>query len=128
MGEVVWVGRGSLGAPDGKVALYLRGDAPRLVPPPDDAPSDELHQRLREHLESRGASFFRDLYNAAGGGDEETILDALWDLGWSGEVTNDTFAALRLLAPAARRPAHRPRLPRRAQPRAAGPCSLVADL
>src|SRR5207247_10078603 len=32
MGEVVWVGRGSLGATDGRVALYMRGDAPRLVP------------------------------------------------------------------------------------------------
>src|SRR5207245_11791394 len=33
MGEVVWVGRGSLGASDGRVELYIRGDAPRLVPP-----------------------------------------------------------------------------------------------
>src|SRR6185312_9124170 len=62
MGEVVWVGRGSLGASDGKVALYLRGHAPRLVPQPTEAPDGEVHQRLREHLKSRGASFFRDLY------------------------------------------------------------------
>src|SRR5437660_634822 len=34
MGEVVWAGRGTLGTSDGRVALYLRGDAPRLVPPP----------------------------------------------------------------------------------------------
>src|SRR5437764_1468193 len=34
MGEVVWVGRGSLGASDGRVARSMRGDAPRLVPPP----------------------------------------------------------------------------------------------
>ena len=128
MGEVVWVGRGSLGASDGKVALYLRGDAPRLVPEPVDSPDGQLHQRLREHLKGRGASFFRDLYNACGGGDEEPILDALWDLVWSGEVTNDTFAPLRLLGPIARRSPHRPRLPRLTQPRAAGRWSLVADL
>jgi ATP-dependent Lhr-like helicase len=128
MGEVVWVGRGSLGASDGKVALYLRGDAPRLVPEPTQAADDEVHRRLREHLKSRGASFFRDLYNAAGGGDEEVVLDALWDLVWSGEVTNDTFAPLRLLGPLARRPARGPRLPRLTQPRAAGRWSLVADL
>jgi ATP-dependent Lhr-like helicase len=128
MGEVVWVGRGSLGARDGKVALYLRGDAPRLVSESADTPDGDLHLRLREHLKARGASFFRDLYNACGGGDEETILDALWDLVWSGEVTNDTFAPLRLLGPAARRSPHRPRLPRLTQPRASGRWSLVADL
>ena len=128
MGEVVWVGRGSLGASDGKVALYLRGDAPRLVSEPVDTPEGEIHLLLHEHLARRGASFFRELYNACGGGDEDTTLDALWDLVWAGEVTNDTFGPLRLLGPAARRSPHRPRLPRLTQPRAAGRWSLVADL
>ena len=128
MGEVVWVGRGSLGSTDGRVALYLRGDAPRLVPDATYAPSEALHERLREHMRARGATFFRDLYAACGGGDEEAMLDALWDLVWAGEVTNDTFAPLRLLGPAARRPAHRPRLPRLTQPRASGRWSLVTDL
>src|SRR5438477_9034080 len=128
MGEVVWVGRGSLGATDGRVALYLRGDAPRLVPEPVDAPAGELHARLRDHMRARGATFFRDLYAACGGGDEEAMLDALWDLVWAGEVTNDTFAPLRLLGPASRRPAHRPRLPRLTQPRASGRWSLVTEM
>ena len=128
MGEVVWVGRGGLGATDGRVALYLRGDAPRLAPEPVDPPSGDLQNRLREHLRARGASFFRDLYRAGGGGDEEAMLDALWDLVWSGEVTNDTFAPLRLLGPAARRPARGPRLPRLTQPRASGRWSLVAEM
>ena len=129
MGEVVWAGRGSLGTNDGRVALYLRGDAPRLVPEPSpDRPTDEMHERLRAHLAARGASFFRDLYNACGGGDEDEMLDALWDLVWSGEVTNDTFAPLRLIGPAARRPARRPRLPRLLQPRAAGRWSLIAGI
>jgi ATP-dependent Lhr-like helicase len=128
MGEVVWVGRGSLGTSDGRVALYLRGDAPRLVPPPVDRPQSELHEKIRAHLQSRGASFFRDVYNACGGGDEDVMLDALWDLVWSGEVTNDTFAPLRLLGPMARRPTARPRLPRLTQPRATGRWSLVSDI
>ena len=128
MGEVVWAGRGSLGTNDGRVALYLRGDAPRLVSPPVDVPRSELHERLRRHLKSRGASFYRDLYNACGGGDEEVMLDALWDLVWSGEVTNDTFAPLRMLGPMARRPARKPRMPRLIQPRATGRWSLVEDL
>jgi ATP-dependent Lhr-like helicase len=128
MGEVVWVGRGALGASDGKVALYMRGDAPRLVTEPVEPPTGELHNRLREHMRSRGASFFRDIYGACGGGDEEAMLDALWDLVWSGEVTNDTFAPLRLLGPIARRPARGPRLPRLTQPRASGRWSLVAEM
>ncbi len=128
MGEVVWVGRGTLGASDGRVALYLRGDAPRLVPEPADAPGGEVHVRLRDHLRARGASFFRDLYAACGGGDEEAMLDALWDLVWAGEVTNDTFAPLRLLGPATRRPVGKPRLPRLTQPRASGRWSLVTNL
>ncbi len=128
MGEVVWVGRGSLGASDGKVALYLRGDAPRLVQGPLEPPPGPIHEKIREHLRVRGASFFRDLYHAAGGGDEEVALDALWDLVWAGEVTNDTFAPLRVLGPVSRRPAGRPRLPRLTQPRAGGRWSLVSDL
>ena len=45
----------------------------------------------------RGASFYRELHRAAGGGTDREVLDALWDLVWAGEVTNDTFAPLRAL-------------------------------
>jgi ATP-dependent Lhr-like helicase len=136
MGEVVWVGRGALGATDGRVALYLRGDAPRLIVQPVDPQHGDLHQgahsratdRVRDHLRARGASFFRDIYGACGGGDEEVMLDALWDLVWSGEATNDTFAPLRLLGPATRRASRGPRLPRLTQPRASGRWSLVAEM
>ena len=129
MGDVVWVGRGSLGTNDGRVALYLRGDAPRLASEvAAGRPAELAHERIREHLGARGASFFRDVYNACGGGDEDEVLDALWNLVWSGEVTNDTFAPLRMIGPASRRPARRPRLPRLTQPRAAGRWSLVSSL
>src|SRR5438477_361498 len=83
---------------------------------------------IRAPLKDRGASLCRDLYNSGGGGDEDVMLEALWDLVWSGEVTNDTFAPLRLLGPASRRPTRKPRLPRLIQPRATGRWSLVADL
>ena len=129
MGEVVWAGRGPLGTGDGRVALYLRGDAPRLLTLPEEPPREPTHVRLRERL-GRGAAFFRDLYSAAGGGDEEAVLDALWDLVWAGEVTSDVFSPLRTLGPAHRRqgPGRRPRLPRLTHPRGAGRWSLVADL
>ncbi len=128
MGEVVWVGRGSLGAHDGRVALYLRTDAARMIRPPADGPSGELHQRLREHLQARGASFFRELYYAAGAGDEDQILDALWDMVWAGEVTNDTFLPVRMLGPRTRRTNPRRPLMRLGPPASAGRWSLVSDL
>jgi ATP-dependent Lhr-like helicase len=110
------------------VALYLRADAPRLLPEPAEPPRGDLHERLRAHLDRRGASFFRDLYVAAGGGDQEAILDALWDMVWAGEVTNDTFAPLRLPGSGGRSGlARRPPLLRLNQPRASGRWSLVRD-
>jgi ATP-dependent Lhr-like helicase len=95
-GEVVWVGAGPLGRDDGKVMLFLRGQAPLLRPAPGagERPGDAEHDRLRTFLERRGASFFREL----AGVDDKASLDALWDLVWAGEVTNDSFAALRAFA------------------------------
>jgi ATP-dependent Lhr-like helicase len=95
-GDVVWAGRGPLGGRDGKVSLYLRSQLGALWTPPGvDAPEGPVHDALRSHLTEKGASFFNDLYQAAGGGDPEEVLDCLWDLVWSGEVTNDTLAPLR---------------------------------
>ncbi|MDQ6882637.1 MAG: DEAD/DEAH box helicase [Candidatus Dormibacteraeota bacterium] len=126
MGEVVWMGRGSLGPHDGRIALYLRADAARLIGEPAPAEGD-VQARLRAHLQNRGACFFRDLYHAAGQGDEEAVLDALWDMVWAGEVTNDTFLPLRMLGPRVRRNPRRP-LMRLGPPGAAGRWSLVSDL
>jgi ATP-dependent Lhr-like helicase len=115
MGEVAWVGRGSLGRDDGRVVLYRPGREPLLPGGPraggaaDGAgsPGEPLHQAIRDHLVTRGASFFRAIQGAAGratdaGGrsvaiSDRIVLDALWDLVWAGEVTNDTFAPLRAL-------------------------------
>jgi ATP-dependent Lhr-like helicase len=100
MGEVGWVGRGSLGRDDGRIALFRPGrDALRPTGPVDgmERPESERHDRIRDHLARRGASFYREIYAAAGGGSDRVMLDALWDLVWAGEVTNDTFAPLRAL-------------------------------
>ncbi len=94
-GEIVWVGRGSLGTRDGRIAVFFRDQLPGLLnDAARDRPEGPLHDAIRHHLETRGASFFRDLYGAAGGGDPGSVLDALWDLVWAGEVGNDTFAPL----------------------------------
>jgi ATP-dependent Lhr-like helicase len=131
-GEVIWVGAGALGERDGRVALYLAEDLPLLLERTDEPPSGALHERLRDHLASHGASFFGDLLGAAGGGMGQPVLGALWDLVWAGEVTNDTPGALRafLAARAPRGPSRRLRVAafrsRRAVPPAAvGRWSLV---
>ncbi len=100
LGEVAWVGRGSLGRDDGRIVLLRPGrEALRPLGQVDgsSSPTGQRHTRIRDHLVSRGASFYRELHVAAGGGPDREVLDALWDLVWAGEVTNDTFAPLRAL-------------------------------
>ena len=152
-GDIVWVGRGSLGARDGRVGLYLRDQAPLLAPVPDVPDSQTgsriseggsereetsaLHARLHAHLAQAGASFWPQLYTAAGGGDADEVLAVLWDLVWAGRVTNDSFTALRAFTgdtgrrvSSGRRPRRRPgrMASRTGPPAAAGRWSLVADL
>ena len=129
-GEVVWVGRSPLGARDGRASLYLREQVPLLhIPSAGDSPEGPTHDALRSHLLARGASFFRDLYVAAEGGDPGNVLDALWDLVWAGEVTNDTLAPLRALSwGKARTTTRRRRLSSATPPAGSGRWYLVADL
>ncbi|HEV8488477.1 MAG TPA: DEAD/DEAH box helicase [Candidatus Limnocylindrales bacterium] len=133
LGEVAWVGRGSLGRDDGRIALHRPGREilrPVGVVDAAERPSSERHERIREHLARRGASFYRELYAAAGGGSDRDVLDALWDLVWAGEVTNDTFSPIRALRwkrpgrDARRRPG---RLTSLGPPEAAGRWSLVTS-
>jgi ATP-dependent helicase Lhr and Lhr-like helicase len=94
-GELVWVGAGSLGRRSGRVALYFRDDAALLGSPAErgSAPSEPEHDRLRDRLGS-SPCFFTDLLaelDLPG----EALQEALWDLVWAGEVTNDAWAPLR---------------------------------
>jgi ATP-dependent Lhr-like helicase len=96
-GEVIWIGAGSLGRSDGRVALYFREDVKLAGPPPANGkleiPQGEVHDAIRERL-AGGPSFWLDLvadiYHPA-----EELNNALWDLAWAGEVTNDAFSPLR---------------------------------
>ena len=95
-GRVIWVGRGALGRRDGKVALYLRERLPQLDPGPEsDVPDLPVHQAILRHLQTRGASFFGDIFAATGGVDLAEAIDGLWDLAWAGLVTNDSLHPLR---------------------------------
>ncbi|HEY6729599.1 MAG TPA: DEAD/DEAH box helicase, partial [Solirubrobacterales bacterium] len=109
-GELVWVGAGALGRNDGRVALYFREDVRLAGPPPANAklesPQGEVHDAIRERL-AAGPSFWLDLAFDLEHPAED-IHNALWDLAWSGEVTNDAFAPLRAPRLRAVPPSERP--------------------
>jgi ATP-dependent Lhr-like helicase len=96
-GELVWVGAGALGRSDGRVALYFREDVALLGAPPrrggSPPPDGEGHTRVRARL-IEGSCFFTDLLADVELAAPE-LAEALWDLVWAGEVTNDAFAPLR---------------------------------
>jgi ATP-dependent helicase Lhr and Lhr-like helicase len=96
-GEVVWVGAGALGR-SGRVALYFREDAPLIGPPSlpraaASAPDAPEHELLRARL-GQGPCFFSDLLAELDVA-AEALREALWDLVWAGEATNDAWAPLR---------------------------------
>ncbi len=136
-GEIVWCGAGAIGSRDGRVCLAFRDDAADLFPPVIEPVEGAHHDAIRKALDRLGACFWTDLVEAVADADlpydDETVLAALWDLVWSGEVTNDSLLPVRALAEAGRRPASRGRRRapslRRAGPAAgAGRWSLVDSL
>ncbi|MCE2389847.1 MAG: DEAD/DEAH box helicase [Proteobacteria bacterium] len=126
-GQLVWIGRGALGRRDGKVALYRRERVALLADPPD--PPEELaplERAVVECLRARGACFAAELSAGCGRPGETELMEALWNLGWAGWGTNDTFAPLRALRTRGRA---RPRTRRRPRPAPAlGRWSLVEAL
>ena len=105
-GWLVWVGHSPLGADDGRIVLYRRDRAARLLIPAtvDEGKLrfDDRHHAILQHLESRGASFLTEFLGLLRPLPERAVSDAVWDLVWAGLVTNDTFASLRTMAGRAR--------------------------
>jgi len=103
-GQVIWVGVEQVGDRDGRVSLYLAESLPLLLSPEElrteVAPLSEKATRILQFLGTRGASFFSGIHAALGGGFPGETRDALWELVWSGKITNDTFHPVRdLLRP-----------------------------
>ncbi len=100
-GEAVWVGVEQTGERDGRVALYLTESLPLLLPPEElresSGPLSERGQKILAVLAAQGATFFAQLHAAIGGGFPRETQEALWELAWLGQVTNDTFHPLRIL-------------------------------
>jgi ATP-dependent helicase Lhr and Lhr-like helicase len=98
-GQVVWVGVEQVGSRDGRVALYLNEALPLLLTPgelrSETAALSERAARIRDYLAQTGASFFAAIHTAVGGGFPGETRDALWELVWAAEITNDTFHPLR---------------------------------
>ena len=94
-GEVIWSGGGALPGNDGWVSLHLADSAGLTLPEPTGAETTELQRSILASLTGGGAYFFRQLSNAVGSTDDTELLASLWDLVWSGLVTNDTLSPLR---------------------------------
>ncbi|QDU83249.1 putative ATP-dependent helicase Lhr [Planctomycetes bacterium Pla163] len=101
-GEIVWIGRGALGAKDGRVALVRRENVPLLVElEAAYEPPTPVHAALLERLGAGGACFLTELERAVRAEHDGLRTDdfeaVLWDLVWAGRITNDTFGPLRTL-------------------------------
>lgn len=121
-GEVVWSGAGTLPGNDGWVQLHpsdfiIRAAGAQGLEPLDP---DALPATIAGALEGGGAFLFRQVVEAIAGDspdsvDHAAVAAALWELVWSGRVSNDTFAPIRTLvgrggAHRTTRPAPRARL------------------
>ncbi|MER8260221.1 ATP-dependent helicase [Streptomyces albidoflavus] len=100
-GELLWAGSGSLPGKDGWVSLYLADNAPLLLPPPHPLELSPLHQAVLDTLAGGYGLFFRQIADqvraAHPTASDQALADAVWELAWSGRLTNDTVAPLRAL-------------------------------
>ena len=118
-GEVLWAGAGALPGKDGWVALYLADAAPLLLPPPHPLELTALHESVLTTLSGGYGLFFRQITDQVRAtthpdATDPQLADTVWDLAWSGRLTNDTLAPLRSLLGSGRTAgstAHRARRP-----------------
>ncbi|MER5429122.1 ATP-dependent helicase [Streptomyces sp. NPDC002588] len=101
-GEVVWAGAGALPGKDGWISLYLADAAPLLLPPPHPLEPTALHQSVLDALSGGYGLFFRQIADQVRAtthpdATDPQLADAVWDLAWSGRLTNDTLAPMRSL-------------------------------
>ncbi|MGW1759124.1 ATP-dependent helicase [Streptomyces mirabilis] len=101
-GEVVWAGAGALPGKDGWVSLYLADAAPLLLPDPHPLELTALHQSVLDALSGGYGLFFRQIADQVRAtthpdATDPQLADTIWDLSWSGRLTNDTLAPMRAL-------------------------------
>ncbi|MGV8881706.1 MAG: ATP-dependent helicase [Rhodoglobus sp.] len=108
-GEIVWAGGGSLPGGDGWVSFHPAASAPLTLPAPTGDETTELQRDILAVLAGGGAYFFRQLGTALGSTDDTALIEALWQLVWSGLITNDTLAPLRAHLGGPLKPSRAPR-------------------
>ncbi|MGO2660190.1 Lhr family ATP-dependent helicase [Mycetocola reblochoni] len=96
-GEVVWSGTGTLSGRDGLVALHLAETAPLTLAAPDGPDPSALGAEVLGVLARGGGFFLSQIAQALDRPITTALIDAVWDLCWSGRITNDTFAPVRTL-------------------------------
>ncbi|MCW2839756.1 MAG: ATP-dependent helicase [Aeromicrobium sp.] len=119
-GEVLWSGAGTLPGNDGWVQLHPADFVLRSAGAQLDDVTGTLHTAIVDALDGGGAFLFRQLVDALTAQDPDNadhgdVAAALWELVWSGRISNDTFAPVRTLvgrggAHRTTRPAPRARL------------------
>ncbi|MCZ7434030.1 ATP-dependent helicase [Streptomyces sp. WMMC1477] len=117
-GEVLWAGAGALPGKDGWVALYPADAAPLLLPEPHPLELTPHHRAVLEALSGGYGLFFRQIAEQVRAVDPEVtdllLAETVWELAWSGRLTNDGLAPLRALLGSGRTAgstAHRARRP-----------------
>ncbi|MEV6670649.1 ATP-dependent helicase [Streptomyces sp. NPDC051162] len=120
-GDVVWAGAGALPGKDGWVSLLLADAAPLLLPAPHPLELSPVHQAVLDALSGGYGLFFRQIADRVRtvdpGGTDPQIAEAVWDLAWSGRLTNDTLAPLRALLGSGRTAGSTAHRAKRAAPR-----------
>ncbi|MFI6288544.1 ATP-dependent helicase [Streptomyces sp. NPDC051018] len=101
-GEVVWAGAGALPGKDGWISLYLADAAPMLLPRPHPLEFTALHESVLTALAPGYGLFFRQIADQVRAtthpdATDPQLADSIWDLAWSGRLTNDTLSPLRSL-------------------------------
>lgn len=107
-GEVLWCGHQRLAARDGLVSLHVAATADLTLPAPDGAAAGpgaagddgRVRSAVREALAGGGGWHLDALASRVAATLDEpaptsAVLDALWELVWGGEATNDGLAVLR---------------------------------
>jgi ATP-dependent Lhr-like helicase len=95
-GEVLWAGAGGLPGGDGWISLVPADLAPLLLPEPLDLDEEDgAGSVVLDQLGAGQALFFRGLSDLVGSTDDTALADLVWDLVWSGRLTNDTLSPLR---------------------------------
>ncbi|MDF2259152.1 ATP-dependent helicase [Streptantibioticus ferralitis] len=100
-GEVIWSGAGALPGKDGWITLHLADTAPVLLPEALPLELTPLHRAVLGALSGGYGLFFRQIADQVRAtipdASDPQLADAIWELAWSGRLTNDTLAPLRAL-------------------------------